>query len=417
MKTSPVSSAQEMLAEAIPPRVLPRLLTRFNMVTLYFALIFGSYGAAQMSTSGWAGISMLLLAAVTFLLPCILAAYELGTLFPGEGGVYIWAHKTAGPIHGFIGGWLSWVPIFFLLPLGEVTIVAHAQVITATEWSLSVQVAAQCFVVVIVTLISLLRLRMSHSYINVMFFIAVGTAVAALLAGLAKSPAGTPVDRQIFSLDLVKYGALYSSAVLWLLGVEVPFNMGAEFKDHKRVAGTMFLWGSLVLLAAYLAGIAGVLLATPTSQVDATTGVARAVQSVWPIAGVIVAFAICLAVSSQDVAYMNAYSRLLFISGIEKRLPTVFGQVTSRSRVPVPALVLQALGSILIILVFSSQPNLAVAFNIYIGALVTVWCAALFYLYFGIVRARALYADEYNKRGTAIWRIPGGKIGVWVVAV
>lgn len=122
-----------MLAELIPPKVLPRALTRFDLISLYFALIFGSYGAAQMAAGGWAGIPMMLLAAATFLLPCALAAYELGTLFPGEGGIYIWAHKTAGPIHGFIAGWLSWVPIFFLLPLGATTIIAHMQYVTGSE--------------------------------------------------------------------------------------------------------------------------------------------------------------------------------------------------------------------------------------------------------------------------------------------
>lgn len=416
MKTTEQQDTQ-MLAELVPPKVLPRVLSRFDLVTLYFALIFGSYGAAQMAGSGWAGIPMMLLAAVTFLLPCALAAYELGTLFPGEGGIYIWAHKTAGPIHGFIAGWLSWVPIFFLLPLGATAIVAHLQVIFHAEWSLSTQVAAQCAVVAAVTLVSMMRLRTSQNYIRVLFFVSAATAVAVFVAGFLMAPAATPVDREITSLDLAKYGALYSAAILWLLGVEVPFNMGAEFREHKKAAGTMFLWGSLALLAAYLIGIAGVLWTTPVADIDATTGVAKGVERVWPLGGAIVAFAICVAVSSQDVAYMNTYSRLLFISGIEKRLPAVFGQVTSRTRVPVPALLVQALGAIVVILIFSTQPNLAVAFNIYIGSLVTVWCTALFYLYFGIVRARRLFHAKYQNDPAEIWMIPGGSVGVWVVAV
>src|SRR5207244_1580556 len=102
----------------------------------------------------------------------------------------------------------------------------------------------------------------------------------------------------------------------------------------------------------------GILWTTSVANIDSTTGVAKGVANVWPLVGSLVALAICLAVSSQDVAYMNTYSRLLFISGIEKRLPEVFGQVTSRSRVPVPAMLLQALGAIVVILIFSTQPNL-----------------------------------------------------------
>lgn len=407
----------QMLAEIIPPKILPRVLTRFDLITLYFALIFGSYGASQMAAGGWVGIPMMLLAAVTFLLPCVLAAYELGTLFPGEGGVYIWAHKTAGPVHGFIAGWLSWVPIFLLLPLGAVTIVAHLQYMLGVEWSLSTQVLVQCVFVAFVTLISISRLRLSQNYIVLMFFVSAGTAVAVFVAGLLSHPAATPVDASIGSFDLTVHGALYSAAVLWLLGVEVPFNMGAEIKDHKRAVGQMFLWGTLVLLVGYVIGIAGILWTTPQASVDATTGVARAVGHLWPIGGALVAGAIVMAVSSQDVAYMNSYSRLLFISGIERRLPAVFGQVTAGSRVPIAALLAQGAGAMLVILIFASQPNLAVAFNFYIAALITVWCCALFYIYFGVVKARLTLKAEYQSRGDAVWKIPGGIVGVVVVAL
>lgn len=405
-----------MLAEVVPPRLLPRVLSRFDLVTIYFALIFGSYGAAQMAAQGWAGISMLTLAAVTFLVPCVLASYELGTLFPGEGGIYIWAHKTLGPAHGFVAGWLSWVQIFLLLPLGATTITAHLQMAFGHEWPLWAQVAGQVVVVLIVTAISIARLTLSQRFVRLIFYISFGTAVAVFAAGLVSRGGGTPVDHEIVSLNLSRYGSLYSAAILWLLGVEVPFNMGAEFSNHRRTAGTMFLWGSLAVLAGYYLGIAGVLLTTPLDAIDATTGVARGAARALPWLGAPVAIGICVAILSQDVAYMNAYSRLLFISGLERRLPAVMGQVTERSRVPIPALLVQALGAVVVILIFSSQTQLAVAFNLYIAALVVVWCAALFYLYVGVVRARGRLAAEYDRRGAEVWRIPGGRAGLWVAA-
>ncbi len=411
------NASDSMLAELIPPRVLPRVLTRFDLVTIYFALIFGSYGAAQMAGQGWAGISMMTLAAVTFLIPCILASYELGTLFPGEGGIYIWAHKTFGPIHGFIGGWLSWVPIFLLLPLGATTIVAHLQMALGVEWPLWAQVVVQLLIIWTITTISMFRLTFSQGYVRILFFVSLATAVVVFALGWTRSSPANPISREIASLDLRKYGALYSAAILWLLGVEVPFNMGAEVKDVKRSAGSMMLWGSLALMAGYYMGIFGILYTTPIDKIDVTTGVARAAATVAPALGSIIAIAICFAVSSQDVAYMNAYSRLLFVSGIERRLPAIMGQVNEKTRVPFPALLVQGLGCSLVILIFSTQTQLAVAFNIYIAALVTVWCASLFYLYAGIVKARSAYADVYHQRGQKMWKIPGGKFAVWIVAL
>jgi glutamate:GABA antiporter len=406
-----------MLAELIPPKILPRVLSRFDLIAIYFALIFGSYGAAQMAGKGWAGISMMTLAALTFLVPCALASYELGTLFPGEGGIYVWAHKAFGPVHGFIAGWLSWVPIFLLLPLGTTTIVAHLQVGLRQEWPLSVQVLVQMIIVWLIVGLAVSGLRLSQGYVKAVFFVSLGTALTVFLAGMLRHAPANPITHDIVSLDLGKYGALYSAAILWLLGVEVPFNMGAEIKDVKRSAGAMMLWGSLLLLAGYYLGIIGILYSTPLSSIDGTTGVAKGAAVLGATVGSAVAFAICVAVSSQDVAYMNAYSRLLFVSGIERRLPAVMGQVSERTRVPVPSMLVQGLGASLVILVFSTQTQLATAFNLYVAALVAVWCSALFYLYAGIVKARISLADLYDRNAGVVWKIPGGIIGVCIVAI
>ena len=105
-----------------------------------------------------------------------------------------------------------------------------------------------------------------------MFFVAIGTAVAALISGLLHGSVATPVTNEIFSLNLPKYGFVYSAAVLWLLGVEVPFNMGAEFSNHKKTVKTMLTWGTAALVLGYLAGIIGILLTTNVADIDQTAG-------------------------------------------------------------------------------------------------------------------------------------------------
>ncbi|MBD2704814.1 APC family permease [Spirosoma sp. BT702] len=405
--------SNKMLAELIPQRLLNRVLERFDLMSLYFALIFGSYGAAQMTAEGWAGIPMMLLAALTFLLPTALASYELGTLFPGEGGIYIWSQKALGPIHGFISGWLSWVPIFLLLPLGASTIVAHIGFIFNTKFTLGVNITLQAIVVVIITIISCFRLALSQKYINLMFFVSFGTAIIIFLCALFSNNQATPFREPIInSFDVFKHGAMYSAAILWLLGVEVPFNMGAEIKDHKKNAGFMFLWGTVALLIAYILGIYGVLKLLPVGSINAITGISDAVSTVSHSLGIIIAIMICFAVSSQDVAYMNSYSRLLFVSGIEKRLPSLVSYITA-NKVPLPAILIQSLISIFIIIFFTTQQNLAATFQLYIGSLIVVWVAALFYLYIALPIVRSRYRSLYQNLDL-VWKIPGKSIGLWL---
>lgn len=404
-----------MLAEIIPNMLLKRVLKRFDLMALYFALIFGSYGAAQMTADGWAGIPMLLMASLTFLLPTALAAYELGTLFPGEGGIYIWAHKTLSPIHGFIAGWLSWVPIFLLLPLGVSVIVAHIQFIMGVTFPLALNISLQAFLVIIITFISAFRLKLSQRYINIMFFISFATALIVFLCAIFSPVKATPLNSDIFDFNISKHGALYSAAILWLLGVEVPFNMGAEIHNHKKNAGFMFLWGTIALLVGYIFGIFGVVSIIPVGEIDATIGVAKAVSTVSHVLGIGVGLMIVFAVISQDVAYMNTYSRLLFISGIEKRLPTIMSYLT-KERVPIIALFIQCIGAIIVIIIFTTQQNLAVVFQLYLAALVAVWVASLYYLYIALPIARYKFKELYQRKDL-VWTIPFKNVGLWFIVI
>lgn len=404
-----------MLAEIIPQKLLDRILNRFDLMTLYFALIFGSYGAAQMTADGWAGIPMLILAAITFLLPTALASYELGTLFPGEGGIYIWSQKALGPIHGFISSWLSWVPIFLLLPLGASTIVSHIEYIVGAKFSLSANITIQSLVVICVTIISCFRLVFSQRYIKVMFFVSFGTAIIVFLCAMFSGKSATPIDSSLTSFDIFKHGAMYSAAILWLLGVEVPFNMGAEIKDHKKNAGFMFLWGTVALLIGYILGISGVLKLLPAGNINAITGVADAVGTVSHFLGLIVALMICFAVSSQDVAYMNSYSRLLFVSGIEKRLPSIMSYLTNK-KVPLPAILVQCIVGIFVIVFFTTQQNLSAVFQLYIAALITVWVTSLYYLYIALPIVRRKFKKNYEN-DKKIWKIPFSSFGLWLTVI
>lgn len=410
-----MSKRKNMLAEIIPNMLLKRVLRRFDLMALYFALIFGSYGAAQMTADGWAGIPMLLIAAITFLLPTALAAYELGTLFPGEGGIYIWADKTLSPIHGFIAGWLSWVPIFLLLPLGVSVIVAHVQFLFGVNFPLALNISIQAFLVIIITTISAFKLKLSQKYINIMFFVSFGTAIIVFLCAVFGVTKGTPIDSSVFDFNISKHGALYSAAILWLLGVEVPFNMGAEIKEHKKSAGFMFLWGTIALLVAYILGIYGVISITPLGEIDATIGIAKSVSTVSHALGILVGLMIIFAVISQDVAYMNTYSRLLFISGIEKRLPSSTSYLT-KNKVPIIALFIQCIGAIIVIIIFTTQQNLAVVFQLYLAALVAVWVASLYYLYIALPIARKKYKDSYSDK-SKVWIIPLKKFGLWFIVI
>jgi amino acid transporter len=257
---------------------------------------------------------------------------------------------------------------------------------------------------------------MSQNFVRIGFFVSFATAVIVFIVGWMQPVSATPITADITSFNVFAHGALFSAAVLWLLGVEMPFTMGDEYSQHRKTAGTMLLWGSLALMAGYLMGTAGILWAMPMAKVDVTKGVAQAISAHYPLLGSAVALAIWVAVMSQDIAYLNAYSRLLFVSAVEKRMPKIFAEVNER-KVPVRALFAQGLGAPIVVLIFATLNSAGAAFNLYLATLVAIWCASLYYIYGAVILSRKKYADLYKTRGDDVWKIPGGKTGAWVVAL
>ena len=85
-----------MTTELVPEQILPKVLTTFGLTATYVFIICWITGSSIMAAGGWTAIPMWVLGIVTFLVPAGLAVAELGNLWPGQGGVYIWAYRTMG---------------------------------------------------------------------------------------------------------------------------------------------------------------------------------------------------------------------------------------------------------------------------------------------------------------------------------
>jgi amino acid transporter len=105
--------------------------------------------------------------------------------------------------------------------------------------------------------------------------------------------------------------------------------------------------------------------------------------------------------------YQSAYSRLIFVSGLEKHLPRLFTHLNARTRNPVTALLLQGVITSVAIVVLYSQQSLVTMFLSLQGALTILWLASGYCFLVPVIVARWRYADRYAAEG--FWRIPGGR--------
>jgi amino acid transporter len=112
------------------------------------------------------------------------------------------------------------------------------------------------------------------------------------------------------------------------------------------------------------------------------------------------------------VTYQVAYSRLIFVSGLERHLPRIFTHLNPRTRNPVTALLIQGVISSLILVGLYSQASMANVTVFIQGGMSTVWLISGFFFLAPVIVARKKYADRYASE--QFWRIPGGMVGVWI---
>ena len=99
--------------------------------------------------------------------------------------------------------------------------------------------------------------------------------------------------------------------------------------------------------------------------------------------------------SSALMTYQVAYSRLIFVSGLERHLPRIFTHLNPRTRNPVTAILIQGVLSSLILVGLYSQSSMANV-TIYLqGGLSTVWLLSGFFFLIPVIIARKKYADRY----------------------
>jgi len=184
----------------------------------------------------------------------------------------------------------------------------------------------------------------------------------------------------------------------------------------RKSGPRMILWGSTALVAIYLLTTLGTMMALPTAEIDAVTGVIGMLDvagfpGLMEICAVVLALIIVVAL----MTYQVAYSRLIFVSGLERHLPRIFTHLNPRTRNPVSAILIQGVISSLILVGLYSQSSLVNTTIFLQGGLSTVWLLSGFFFLIPVVIARKKYADRYENE--TFWRIPGGMVGVWITVI
>src|SRR5437016_2116469 len=399
-----------MISERIAPGMLPRVLDSFDMTIIFVAIVLFIVNASAIQQAHQAAYTYWILGFIAFLIPGALVTAQLGQMFPQEGSLYVWTQKALGPFWGFFAGFGAWWPgALVVVATGDAVVTLWQFVDTGglpKAWEQGIVILA---VLWFSALMASLRLRMTQSYANlaVLFYGAgifvIGLAGILWLIGAGHSATGgwgTASNWNIHSGQWTWFGFV----ILALLGIEVPLNMGVEIVNMRSIKRYLF-WGSLVVMFAYLWATLGTMLALPAAKsVGATTDILSAVQvGFFGSHGfaVVVALVLIWFFVSNTIVYNYSFSRLLFVSGLEQRMPAKLGTVNTRTKVPVYAIVTQTvLSSLFVVAIFNpwvSGDNNQRAYWLFQAAVTVIWCISMVLLFADIFLVKRAFPAKFEE--------------------
>jgi glutamate:GABA antiporter len=417
-------SERAMISEKVAPTMVGRVLNSFDLVVIFVALVLFISNASTVQFAGSATFVFWILGFLTFLIPGAFVTAQLGRMFPEEGSLYVWTHKALGSFWGFFAGFAAWWPGVLVMILAGSLVVSLSQAINPNvfghPWQQGLIVLA---VLWFSCLLGSLRFRLTQNYVNVQFVLYSFCLLVIGISGIVWLAKGHPTANS-FAFHwsgLSGWGqwTFFSTVVLALLGIEVPLNMGVEIKSERSIKRYLF-WGCLVVIVAYLWATWSNMVVVPIAHNNATYGVVQTVQiALSHTLGSWVAFILVLIFISDTVVYNYSFARLMFVSGLERRLPHQFGRV-NRNKVPANAVLAQTvIASIATAIIYfpnqSASSNYATkVYLVLLAAVTVVWCTSMVLLFSDIFFVRRSFPAKFKEVQRTPWGLLAlcGVVGV-----
>jgi amino acid transporter len=172
-----------------------------------------------------------------------------------------------------------------------------------------------------------------------------------------------------------------------------------------RAIKRYLFWGSLVVMVGYLWATFGTMMNLPASK--STGGLSDIFAAVehgfwgshtWAV--VIALIALWFFVSNT-IVYNYSFSRLLFVSGLERRMPTALGRVNNKTKVPVAAIIVQTvLASGITIVAFGpwfGSDNTNKIFWMLQAAVTVIWCVSMVLLFADIFLVKRAFPQKFEE--------------------
>jgi len=400
-----------------------KVLSVFTLVMINVIAIDNLRSLTAGAEYGFALVFFYILGAILFFIPTILVTAELATGWPKAGGVYVWVREAFGLRLGFLTIWLQWIynvvwfPTIFTFMAGIVAYLIDPLLVENKVFMLSVILSAFWFA----TLLNCIGLKIS-TLISVIGAI-IGTILPMLfIAGLGfvwiylDKPSHIQFTVQDFfpNLSHVDNLAFLTNILFGLMGIEMAAVHASDVRNPSRDFPRALLYSSLIIMATLIFACLAITIVIPKEELslvsglmDAFTTFFHAYHMNWCIP--LIAFLIIIGSMGGASTWILGPARGMLVASEDNYLPKIFIH-RNKENMPIGMLLVQGMIVTILCLIFFIMPSVNSSY--WVLSNLTAQLALLFYILLFAAAIRLRYTHPNKVRS---FRIPGGKIGVWVV--
>jgi amino acid transporter len=422
-KSAVSSGDNPAIAENSDPQNPKRVMGFRDLLLFYVVTGVSLRWIASAAAAGPSSIIIWLGAWLFFYTPLALSVIELSSRYPNEGGVYVWTKRAFGDFSGFMAAWTYWTSNLPYFPAVLYFAASNVLYIRQSEWSY-LSANSTFFIIFALltlstaTLLNIVGLNVGkwlHNIGALSMWIPVLIVVGLGLLAYHRFGSATT-----FSLHTMKPSLHFNDIIFWSVlmfafsGCDTASLMGGEIKNPRRSVPWALVFAGLTVAFCYIMGTVGVLLALPSTGVNALEGLVQAVAATAHRVGLpgilpIAAFLIALSNVGASGAYLAAIARLPFVAGIDRYLPTSFGALHPRWKTPWVALLTQSFIGAVFIFLGQAGTSVKGAYDVLVSMGVITYFIPYLYLFASLLKLQSEAANE------DVIRVPGGKLVAYAV--
>ncbi len=398
----------------------PKTMRLWDMVLFAVSALVAADVVASSAAIGVQGLTLWILLAVVFFLPYGLLTAELGSAWPGEGGLYVWVREAFGQRWATMTAWLYWVNVAYWAP--SVFVLFTGTLITVFAPGLSrfwevVIVLAMIWVIVGIGILPISWSKWVPTVTAVLKVIVLASLGVMGVAYIVRHGSANPFSGSEWMPSWGANFAFVPVIIYSFMGFELINSPGSAIKHPRRDIPRAITLAGVITLGIYLFAIFGLLASLKLDDISIVTGVADALklsfEQVLPGGDLlyqIVVVALLLTFVGNMVTWSIGANHSMAATGLDMTAPGVFGHVNRRFKSPDYAfLLLGLIGSALALFdygFFGSRED--VFWTIFaMGSIVFLLPYLLMFPALVILRRK-------HPEVPRPYSVPGGAAGAWI---